>query len=254
MFCRQARALFSSRVDHELNPREETQLRQHLDSCSECATRWSSFELTVKLVHSLPQVVADPSFVGQVFDRVRGYEAGRRSLYPIHEGQRRFGAFMDFWRTLPGSLLPGRLLSHAPSRDTRYQSREPRFARVLVPVRLAGALAFGLVLGFAVAERGNLPGRLVALTTGGASSSLGPNSGASSSVVLPDRPFADLARELQESRNNELASGRENSDPRADSAASGVSPTVPGYTSGSPGAPGRVVVSRGADGRARITF
>ncbi len=74
MNCSEARDLFSSRLDEELEPQLLATLDKHLINCDDCQIAWSSFRSTVGLVRSLPAREADASFVGSVLDRVRAYE------------------------------------------------------------------------------------------------------------------------------------------------------------------------------------
>jgi len=183
MNCRQARSLFSARVDGELSSLEERELQKHLHDCSRgCAERWVSFETTVRLVHTLPAIEADPSFVGQVLDRVRGYEAGH--LRPRMEVRRSLGTRI---REFLGD----------------------RAAAFPVPARLVSVGALGIALGFVLASGLNWR------ATGGATSI----SGFSDRITVPvpaaskairsgtgsqdaPRPFADLVDDLSTARGS----------------------------------------------------
>lgn len=102
MNCRQARSFFSARIDGELSALEDRELQLHLDRCPNgCPERWASFEATVRLVHGLPVIEPDPSFVGQVLDRVRGYEAERLRprFVPRPSLRARLRAFIPEWMT-----------------------------------------------------------------------------------------------------------------------------------------------------------
>lgn len=175
MNCKQARGLFSARVDGELSSLEERELREHLTECEQgCAERWVSFEATVRLVHSLPTIEPDPNFVGQVLDRVRGYEAG-------------------FVR--PRTVV-------RPSWRQRVRSFWAEHLTVPMPVRLASVGALGLAVGFVLASgvdwrsmpgAGSLSANNVARP---AVSSTAARSGSGDTSGDPSRPFADLAGDL----------------------------------------------------------
>jgi hypothetical protein len=75
MNCSEARSLFSARVDFELTGPESLEHDRHLGNCSQCDHEWRSFQLTVRMVRTLPAESASVSFVGQVLDKVRAYEA-----------------------------------------------------------------------------------------------------------------------------------------------------------------------------------
>lgn len=75
MNCSEARSLFSARVDFELTGSESLEHDRHLSNCPQCDHEWRSFQLTVRMVRTLPAEMASPSFVGQVLDKVRAYEA-----------------------------------------------------------------------------------------------------------------------------------------------------------------------------------
>jgi hypothetical protein len=234
MYCRQARTLFSGRLDMELDDKQARELQQHLEVCTDCSARWVSFEMTVRLVRSLPQVEPDASFVGQVFDRVRGYEAGQRVLYPVGARRNPIGALVGLWRGL---------------------GRSP----FLLPARLAGAMAFGLLLGFAVSERADLPGMILAhssiappavegmASTGGGAAAV--NGATRPGTHATARPFADLAEELAKNHGEALAAN----DSMAGSPKAPIM-TMPGVQPGYPGNPGQQVLWKGSDGRAQITF
>jgi anti-sigma factor RsiW len=220
MNCKQARDLFSARIDGELSALEERELRDHLTECdSGCPERWVSFETTVRLVHALPAVEPDPSFVGQVLDRVRGYEAGQ--IRPR----------MSVRRSWPSRLreLVGELPAFFPA-----------------PARLATVGVFGLVLGFVLASSVDWRGSAGPSSTI-ASAGRGPANAseharsevASSRSLDPDRPFADLAGDLSLGEYARTQDDSVAQDPYPASAPSGVD------------APLRIVKS---DARPQITF
>jgi anti-sigma factor RsiW len=230
MNCRQARTRFSTRVDGELDVQESGALQQHLVACPECAARWASFEATVRMVRSLPKVEPDPSFVGQVLDRVRAYEAGCHVPEPM-------STRWDLSARLREVLETGLV------------------ARFLYPARLAGAVAFGLLAGFVLVHQGWMPlwsasGPMVAL-----SSTADPSarfSGGQRSAALPgdvsrERPFADLAADLS---NSSTGSGADTTDQVP---AEGQQLLPPQFMEPQ-GGPGQQVMLGAASGRPQITF
>ncbi len=178
MNCRQARNLFSARLDGELAPGDVQEFQRHLDSCLDgCAERWRAFRATVDLVHDLPASEPDPTFVGRVLDQVRAYEAGRLVLRPARRRLSprtwEIGAWVsEVWR---GISLP-------------------------VPLRLAAATAFGVTVGIALASNlnwGFAPGTAPGTRTGVVA--MAPTSSSSQSTSASDRlnrPFGDLIGEL----------------------------------------------------------
>ena len=75
MNCREAKSLFSARVDGELSGIESAALENHLSVCGPCAEDSRSIASTVLLLRTMPEESPDPMFVGRVLDRVRGFEA-----------------------------------------------------------------------------------------------------------------------------------------------------------------------------------
>jgi anti-sigma factor RsiW len=181
MNCKQVRAQFSPRVDNELEPTLARQVEHHLEACPDCAARWASYETTVRMVRTLPQPAPDASFVGQVLDRVRAYEAAGR----FEAGRR---AEEGLW-----------------SRVTRGLGRFD-WGGLLFPARLSGALAFGVLAGFLLVWGGILPGFSRAPQSGTLSAqATAPAASVDTSAqaapqIRPDRPFGDLAAELEQSR------------------------------------------------------
>jgi len=174
MNCKQARNLFSARLDGELAAAELREFELHLVSCLEgCAERWRAFQATVELVHDLPEPEPDPAFVGRVLDQVRAYEAGRLVLSPA----RRRPSLLDRLRSAwSGFALP-------------------------VPLRVAGAAALGVAAGIITAsslDLGFTPGAApVAGRAAVASASAGDASlRGATETARPVRPFGDLIEEL----------------------------------------------------------
>ncbi len=214
MNCRQARALFSSRLDNEMSPQDALRLQDHLGACADCCAKWDSFELTVRMVRSLPQVAPDSNFVGQVLDRVRGYEAERQAAVQV-----RFGLVDRLKAALDTILDPG------------------FWTRLVVPARLAGAVAFGVATGFVVSERHLIPfpGQharqpIYATQQGSAPAMTGR-------AAQQNRPFADLVGIAQD---------------RSDSTGPSAPRTESDPVQANPTGPGRMVNLNASDGR--ITF
>ena len=220
MNCKQARGLFSARVDGELSSLEERELREHLSECEQgCAERWVSFEATVRLVHSLPAVEPDPDFVGQVLDRVRGYEAGfvRPPVVARPSWRERLRGFWGETFALP------------------------------MPARLASVGVLGIALGFLLASgvdwrplQGAGAPNSAALDRAGDEASVARTSTSSRSAAQPERPFADLAGDL-----SVTAGARTQEDSIA------LDPTRQLTPQSREGGPIRTVKS---DGRPQITF
>ncbi len=188
---------------------------------------WDSLVVTVSMVRGLPQVSADPSFVGKVLDRVRAYEAGRIDLEPVSESA------PGLWgrlRALLGDLV------------------------IPVPVRMAGAVVAGAVLGILIAgpERviqfgdvaGTGQGREVQMSA--SSSPAVPAEAPQSPAATLARPFGDLVDELA------LSPWADQHDDTPESDQPGR--FVPGALPSDPMGPGRQVLLDEADGRPQITF
>ncbi len=187
---------------------------------------WDSLVATVSMVRGLPQVSADPSFVGKVLDRVRAYEAGRIELEPVSES---------------ASGLWGRLRA--------------RFGDLVipVPVRMAGALAIGAVVGILitgpdrvvphgdVTGTGQEPDVQMALS----SSSAMPAEVSHSLPHATTRPFMDLVDELALSPETDQDDIPESDQPGR---------FAPGTLPADPMGPGRQVHLDEVDVRPQITF
>lgn len=222
MNCRRARELFSPRIDHELSTTEEVRLEAHLGACAACGARWRSFASTVQMIRDLPPVGAEPNFVGQVLDRVRAYEAGRRGPAPLPRRR---------WAERLGGLVEG---------------LAPR--GWAVPVRFAGAVALGLLVGFVVADRGLGPR---SSTESGSTATLAQAApavpGGAPAAAVPSgpvpRPFGDLVEQISSRRPIPTA---EDSLPPT-----GAAPDRP---LDGPQGSGRQVGLIGGNGRPQITF
>lgn len=136
MHCRQARELFSVRLDDELDAESETQLSLHLGRCPECAAGWHSLSLTVRFVRELPSDPPVPAFVGRVLDRVRGFEAGvpLPADEPVLVSSARASAFSSATAGATALLI----------RIRAFRLPSP----ALAPVPVAAAFAFGIVLSY----------------------------------------------------------------------------------------------------------
>lgn len=134
MNCSQARALFSARVDFELTGPESLEHDSHLSRCGSCEREWHSFQSTVSMVRLLPVEAPSPSFVGQVLDRVRAYEAQPVPSYlepadlPVPEVQTTTVGWRTRFREIVGAL------------------RNP------IPAFAVASMALGVVLGSLVTE------------------------------------------------------------------------------------------------------
>lgn len=126
MNCREARGLFSARIDGELRPGEVSHLDFHLLRCPECAAGWKSMTLTVRFVRGLPPDPMDTAFVGRVLDRVRGHEIEQRQI--------RVSLAERLWVSASGFL------------SVRAWPRR-------IPVPLGAAFAVGIAAGYLVVQQ-----------------------------------------------------------------------------------------------------
>jgi hypothetical protein len=151
------------------------------------------------MVHALPPIEPDPSFVGQVLDRVRAWEA--------QEAGRGVGAPVRVpWPTrVSGSGLGERLreMFGVGARIGMGERLQGMIGfRALVSVRLAGAVVLGLAGGFVLGQQTLLPNRAASLpglaerttVSSPAVSDGGTGPVRSTSSVL--RPFSDLAGDI----------------------------------------------------------
>jgi hypothetical protein len=215
MNCRQARELFSSRLDNELDHGEGLLFEQHVAGCVACSEQWAAFARTVQLVRSLPQHAPDPSFVGQVLDRVRAYEAGATEA-PAAPQRRR---------------VPARL------KVALEDLAEVSWARILFPARLAGAVALGAALGFVVSQKVWSPER-----SSGPIAQNATHRAESPVTVSTTRPFVDLVPTLTRPANRPVDG-------------TGVPSNIQGMPGSSNSSdPGRQVMSRGPGGQPQVTF
>jgi len=130
MNCREAKSLFSARIDGELSALQSTELEAHVAACAPCAVEARSLAATVLYLRTMPAESPDPLFVGRVLDRVRGFEAGdlRAADHPIpavHAGS--LGLRERLMRSI-GRLIPS-------------------------PIPVAATLAFGVLAGFVLTRQ-----------------------------------------------------------------------------------------------------
>jgi hypothetical protein len=205
MNCRRARGLFSARIDEELTAAEARSLEIHLRDCQAgCSESWKEFEATVLLVHSLPPMEPDPSFVGQVLDRVRAWEAQEAGRgvgepvsvsWPVQGYGSRLGERLRNWFGVRGLIGLGDPI------ETGSRFFGLFGPRVLVSVRFAGAVALGLAGGFFLGHQTLLPSHVASLpglterTTVSAPAAPG-GTGLVRSTPSAVRPFGDLAGDI----------------------------------------------------------
>lgn len=226
MKCSQVRSLFSARLDNELDTATAARVSAHVDRCRKCSMHWDSLATTVRMVRGLPEISPDPSFVGKVLDRVRAHEAGRIDLEPIRE-------------SAPG--LWGRLVARLSD------------LAIPVPVRMAGALAMGAVVGVLLAGPDRVilfgdqsgPDRAGGTYLAASPSAVSQPTASESRSGIPHRPFGDLLDELALSPQV---------DQQGTSEAEGAGRHVPGALLSDPVGPSRQVRLDEADGRPQITF
>lgn len=117
MKCSQARQLLSACLDRDLTFEQEADLRAHLRSCSACAEEMAALERVQGLLQGLPETDPGDGFFAAVQARIAKAEAGGAPE----------PARPSFWESLRG-LLDGAVL------------------------KPAAGVAFGLVLGFVLAQ------------------------------------------------------------------------------------------------------
>lgn len=217
MNCRQARSLFSARIDLELSREEAAEQEGHLAGCSDCRRAWTSFQTTVNLMHRLPVETPHPAFVGQVLDRVRAYEA----------------------QGAPTFLDPADRPFVEPSEPvvspwTRWRAKiEETFAWPRpIPVAFASALVLGVAIGFMVSR----PGADAPAVADAEKSTRSSEALASSYSPEYASPFEDL---VPHANTEDAALGRYQ-----------ILPPDPAFWANQPG----VQQVRTGDERVRITF
>jgi anti-sigma factor RsiW len=177
MNCKNARGLFSLRLDAGLSYEEQRNLTQHLDACPGCAGEFRKLEQTVGLVRDLPEISAPDLFLQNVLRAAE--EAERREERPAVRG------FGERLREFFGGL--------------EWLS-SPRFA--------PAALALGLIVGVGasvVILRSNHPievAQQVAFSAPKATEPALPAAPASGSIVGPSSipvasgPFEELIAQM----------------------------------------------------------
>jgi hypothetical protein len=179
MNCSQVRALFSARVDFELSGEQSREHDRHLTSCRSCDNSWQSFQTTVRIVRSLPAESPSSSFVGQVLDRVRAYEA-----QPVP-------TYLEPADTPPGGFTVPKITWGDRLREWAGALRSP------VPAFALGALVLGFLAGVAATGWRSHPESPIA----GTPQRSIPVSEPYGSVAIGGdhsvNPFADLADEIR---------------------------------------------------------
>lgn len=177
MRCSDAREFFSAKVDGEISWRDRANLDHHLGSCSACRTAWTGFQRTVGFLQTLPETTTEASFVGQVFDRVRDYEArGVAALEP----------------NVGADVAPLRIWAAAREWIGRSVLRP-------MPALALGALVIGVLVGSWVnrLSTGSSSGPEVATVATSPDSKGTLRDGVKLDPVISERPFADLADEVE---------------------------------------------------------
>ena len=208
MNCKMARSLFSARVDDELSPTEAGSLAMHIRDCTGgCRDQWAVFEATVRMLHTLPEIEPDPSFVGHVLDRVRAWEAqeaGRPVRAPVRVPwstsvrSRGLVERLRAWFRVGDPIRLGEWL-HCFAGGLAGGIAG---SRVLVPVRVTAAVALGVVGGLAIGQHALLSNRaapfpgLAGLTIASTPMVSVGRSGQIQSTTTAARPFGDLAGDI----------------------------------------------------------
>jgi hypothetical protein len=225
MNCSEARSLFSARVDFELTGPKSLEHDRHLGNCSQCDHEWRSFQLTVRMVRTLPAENASASFVGQVLDKVRAYEA----------------------QPVPSYLDPADRPTQSDPSPARAPQWKARLREIFAPLRspvpafAAASLVLGIVVGVVAMDwRSQSAGEARTAQI----ERIDPTPDLSTRGVAGDHsvnPFADLADEIDRLPSVER---RALVDPYE------MLPPAPVW-SGEPGLQQQV---RAGDARPRITF
>lgn len=226
MNCREARSLFSARIDLELSREGAAEQDRHLAVCSECRRAWTSLQTTVNLLHRLPVEAPHPAFVGQVLDRVRAYEAQASPTF-LDPADRPW--------TEPAE--PG------VSRWNRWRVRalETFTLPRPIPVAFTSALALGVGIGFVASRPWSESGpSSFESTSSSPHRSTGAGTTATSPAMAYVSPFDDLVPYANRGDASVAAIGRYQ-----------VLPPDPAFWSTQPGLQQQV---RTGDERVRITF
>ena len=89
--CEEVRDRFSALWENELTPAERTEMKAHLDLCTECREEFARFEKTLQLLHSVEEVDVPEGFLAGVHDKLE--ERKRNGLAAAGKGTR--------WLNLP---------------------------------------------------------------------------------------------------------------------------------------------------------
>ena len=89
--CEEVRDRFSALWENELTPAERTEMKGHLDLCTECREEFSRFEKTLQLLQSVEEVEVPEGFLAGVHEKLE--ERKRSGLAAAGKGAR--------WLNLP---------------------------------------------------------------------------------------------------------------------------------------------------------
>ena len=70
MECEKVRDRFSALLEKELSPSEESMVREHLGSCSECQTDFERFEKTIRWLHAVEEVEVPDGFLSGIYEKM----------------------------------------------------------------------------------------------------------------------------------------------------------------------------------------
>ena len=94
MECERVRDRFSALLENELSPPEESVVREHLASCSECQNDFERFEKTIRWLHAVEEVEVPGGFLSGIYKKM---ESGKREGFLTGRVKRR-------WFNYPASL------------------------------------------------------------------------------------------------------------------------------------------------------
>ena len=94
MECEKIRDRFSALVEGELSPSEESVVREHLASCSECQTDFGRFEKTIRWLHTVEEIEVPEEFLSGIYEKI---ESGKKMGISTDQVKRR-------WFNYPASL------------------------------------------------------------------------------------------------------------------------------------------------------
>jgi len=95
MKCSQARRLFSAYLDQDLTFEEESRLRAHLESCTDCTEEMARLEGVQSLLQGLPETDPGPGFYESIRRRVAAGEAAE----PVPDGRSWVDQVRELWST-----------------------------------------------------------------------------------------------------------------------------------------------------------